>query len=750
MKNIKRCKWILIVATFLLTTTLQAITVTKTYSGSTVEIDNSGNYGVALPSVSFATSDFPSNSVISKVTVSIDWTKTDGTCANPNTGNAYHGETSFRLDGPLGNVILAVNDTWSGGTDIGDVTTTFDQTAANIPSGTPVSGTFKPNNGHLNAYIGGDPVGSWNLSAGDDANNDPLCVHAYSVSITVVPEADTDGDGVYDRIDLDDDNDGILDTTEEWSLTETNATTGHIADNSCFDRTFTITQSGIIHNSVTLDTKIDHTWRGDLVISLISPQGTSVDLTSDNGGSVDNLYVLFDDTASTSVVGDASGQPPTQTLSPEEALLTFNGENTYGTWTLHICDDAGNDVGTFNETTLLLTDVDRDTDGDGVVDRLDLDSDNDGIPDTVEAQPTDTFQPIASPPAVDGNGIPTEFAPQGIAPIDTDSDGFDDYVDKDSDNDQVSDCIEGFDESTDSTATKTCPVTTAMVGTNGLTNWMDDGNDNYDKVYGILVTPIISFHDYKISTSNEVSYRESSPCGNELVWNLKANQWKTISAPCAVADNIGTVFAALGTKCTTDNINEQCNWDMFKQSDFSGNRNTGYTRLSATDTMSGPVSGYWIITDTDINIRINENDTTLLPNGVTAHAKQQAVNHAISSPNFDQVYPNLQGLPTTTTVQKVFLGNPYSGAFNVADLFISVDTGSNYYPLGHTTANTGVYNVLYIYDAVGTDTSNYVAKSPTPGFGDIIEKGVGFWLGVKANSGGVPSVRYDIPYTKVK
>ena len=737
----------LLLTVFITATALQALTVTKTYSGPTVEIDGVGNYGTALPSVAFNNTDFFAGAVISKVTISIDWTKTDGTCSSPNTGNAYHGETSFRLDGPLGNEILAVNDTWSGGTDIGDVNTTFDQSAANIPSGTPVSGIFKPNNGNLDNYIGGDPIGSWNLSAGDDANNDPLCVHAYSVSISVFH--DFDGDGVDDLIDLDNDNDGILDSVEKGAvlIAETNSTTGNIADNSCFDRNFTVTQSGIIQNSVTVDTKIDHTWRGDLVISLISPQGTSVDLTSDNGGSADNLYVLFDDTAASSVVGDSSTQPPTQTLSPEAALFTLNGEDFQGTWALHICDDAGSDVGTFNEATLFIDykGSDLDTDGDGLDNSFDLDSDDDSIPDNIEAQSTLGYiSPSGSNAGItdaNNNGLDDNYeSSQGgtdLTPPDTDNDGISDYLDNDSDNDRVSDCLEGMPNST---AGKKCPVVLTDTHLSGLVDWMSGSPTvPYEKVNGIINTPATDLFDFDTNTQ-EVSYREASICGN-LTWELTANQWKTIAAPCVISGDIDGIFTTtLGTKCTTNDVNEVCDWAIYKQSDFSGNRNNGYTIVALSESMN-PSTGYWIITGQDKIVIINDGQYT-----TTEAGKVQATNHhPATSPDFNEVYRTGTTV-ADATVHKFLLGHPFSGQLILKDLFVTGDAGSNYYPMtDNTNIGSFMYTTVYVYDHTGTDTANYVAKTPgTPGFDGFIENGIGFWLGGKADSNA--TLGADFPY----
>ncbi|PWA08056.1 hypothetical protein DB891_12715, partial [Flavobacterium laiguense] len=156
-------------------------TITKTYTGSAVSVDNTS---ITLSPVTFSASDFPSGCAkISSISVSINWTKTDGTCAKPKTGNAYHNETSFSLNSPLGGMTLASAGTWSGSADIDYVTTVFNNVSATPPSGTPVSGTFQPNGGSFASYINQSPVGSWSLTAGDNAWNDYLCVNSYSITI---------------------------------------------------------------------------------------------------------------------------------------------------------------------------------------------------------------------------------------------------------------------------------------------------------------------------------------------------------------------------------------------------------------------------------------------------------------------------------------------------------------------------------------------------------------------------------------
>lgn len=166
-----------------------AMTVTKTVDPpGLVSIDGCGNFCSTLPSVSFDATDFGVASEITDVDVSITWFKTDGSCNAPGVSNSFHGETSFRLDGPSGtNVVIASAGTWSGNVSISTVTTDFDQAAALVPSGTPVSGTFRPNNGNLDNFNGLSGTATWELRAGDNGGGDPLCVDSYSVTVTAVP-----------------------------------------------------------------------------------------------------------------------------------------------------------------------------------------------------------------------------------------------------------------------------------------------------------------------------------------------------------------------------------------------------------------------------------------------------------------------------------------------------------------------------------------------------------------------------------
>lgn len=137
--------------------------------------------------------------------------------------------------------------------------------------------------------------------------------------------------------------------------------------------TSTITVNGARPYIWDLDvtTFITHSYSGDLDITLTSPSGTVVSLTTDNGGSFDNVFngTLWDDqanpggqvpyTSNNGLVTDhAYVNNVTAThLVPEEPLSAFFLENPNGVWTLTISDDEQNDGGMLSSWSMNLTTV---------------------------------------------------------------------------------------------------------------------------------------------------------------------------------------------------------------------------------------------------------------------------------------------------------------------------------------------------------------------------------------------------------
>ena len=103
--------------------------------------------------------------------------------------------------------------------------------------------------------------------------------------------------------------------------------------------TITVTADGVV-SAVAVPVDITHTWIGDLVVELTSPEGTTVRLHNASGSSGDDIVGIYGET----LVPDGPG-----------GLLDFLGENPVGDWTLFIFDDTSPDTGTLNSWGLAIT-----------------------------------------------------------------------------------------------------------------------------------------------------------------------------------------------------------------------------------------------------------------------------------------------------------------------------------------------------------------------------------------------------------
>jgi len=114
---------------------------------------------------------------------------------------------------------------------------------------------------------------------------------------------------------------------------------------------------------VDLSIVIEHPNSQDLDISLVSPSGRTITLTSDNGGALDNVFAgtTFDDQATgTPSAPNVSNfiftnLTPSGPIQPEEALGSLIGQPAAGPWVLVILDDAGGNTGTLRSWSLTVS-----------------------------------------------------------------------------------------------------------------------------------------------------------------------------------------------------------------------------------------------------------------------------------------------------------------------------------------------------------------------------------------------------------
>ena len=105
-----------------------------------------------------------------------------------------------------------------------------------------------------------------------------------------------------------------------------------------------ILPAGVSATSISVLVNLTHTFNGDIDMYLIGPNGTEIELSTDNGAGGDNYTnTVFSTNATTSITDGAS--PFTGTFLPEGDLSQFLSAAS-GQWILKIIDDAGGDNGT--------------------------------------------------------------------------------------------------------------------------------------------------------------------------------------------------------------------------------------------------------------------------------------------------------------------------------------------------------------------------------------------------------------------
>ncbi len=123
-----------------------------------------------------------------------------------------------------------------------------------------------------------------------------------------------------------------------------------------------VPDTGLVQD-VNVRVRLNHTFDGDLDISLVHPDGTVILLSNNRGGSGDNFGTGANDCSGTPTVFDdeagptiASGVAPfAGSFKPDTPLSGMDGKPSNGTWKLRVTDTAALDVGTIGCVTLEIT-----------------------------------------------------------------------------------------------------------------------------------------------------------------------------------------------------------------------------------------------------------------------------------------------------------------------------------------------------------------------------------------------------------
>jgi gliding motility-associated-like protein len=309
------------------------------------------------------------------------------------------------------------------------------------------------------------------------------CATVQTLTI-VVNTVDTDGDGVFDNVDIDDDNDGILDINEQgfesvassvfnpaleqWQFSNLTVQAGFTYQLVPTNFSLPVaTVSGGPYDGQTIQKAViyDSTngiWSdldGNTYLADNSYNGTfgAVDIPFANLQTGDYIIQL-------AYIGlvDTNGNGNYDS-GIDEIIEPIFGVNQFISFTPNVSGDFyivytdsfyADNLGDLSFNTNVSSDVD--TDNDGIIDRLDLDSDNDGIPDNVEAQSTLAYISPSGIGAgitdIDGDGLDDAYdqntndvstlASVGLIPVNTDGTDNVDFIDEDSENDGLPDIEE--------------------------------------------------------------------------------------------------------------------------------------------------------------------------------------------------------------------------------------------------------------------------------------------------------------------
>ncbi|MEQ5792707.1 hypothetical protein J4E06_16695 [Muricauda sp. NFXS6] len=380
------------------------------------------------------------------------------------------------------------------------------------------SGTFDQD---ISAYMSNNTTIRFRKGSNDwSGSNDRVYIDNVLITATSVPQTDSDGDGIIDVVDLDDDNDGITDEEEYCST----ISAPFLTSSDVGERSVVInhTDTGYLR----LDfSSMDNSFQLDINGSTIHP---SV-LEFENGAlDVGDEYFVFQSDGSfisQPWVANSNGIPRLRLVVNEYGEISLYGSRNTSSTSLELMEAQGgtpfNTIAWIpgNNNTFTLTNQQGpgpegftgelfasgicDTDGDGISNHLDLDSDNDGILDIIESGVlnesgvTDANNDGRIDGATTNSGsnglfnaiedVDTEYAIHSYSIFDSDSDGsYDAYV-LDADGDGCNDVREaGFTDNDDDGYLGPNPITInsegiVTSGSDGYTTPADnDSNATYD------------------------------------------------------------------------------------------------------------------------------------------------------------------------------------------------------------------------------------------------------------------------------
>ncbi|MBT8184162.1 MAG: proprotein convertase P-domain-containing protein, partial [Eudoraea sp.] len=226
--------------------------------------------------------------------------------------HTYTRDLVIRLKSPDGTIVTLVSRMGGSGDDF-DETTFDDNASVGIDSGNPpFQGVFRPVES-LAQFNGANANGVWSLEVADRAIRDGGSLNKWELEIITDEPGQNTGPFVFHNR-----------TPATIPATGVNTIESQISVQGLSDISVEMV-------CVTID--LDHTYTGDLKITIVSPDNREVVLVEREGGGGDNFSdTTFDDNASEAIT--AASPPYTGSFRPEGSLADFQGISPTGTWRL--------------------------------------------------------------------------------------------------------------------------------------------------------------------------------------------------------------------------------------------------------------------------------------------------------------------------------------------------------------------------------------------------------------------------------
>ncbi len=272
--------------------------------------------------------------------------------------HTFSGDIDMTLQSPDGRIVTLTTDNGAGNDnvygnvewyDFADLDGTLPYTQnAGLVTDHPYAnntgaGTLHPEES-FGGFIGEGTGTTWTLTINDDANQDGGVLNGWGLSFLALNETPNT-------------------IFNSFPSAEPAAA---IPEQTVFTRTITVSGMPGILQTIEINGLISHTNNSDLDITLTSPDGRVATLTTDNGGSNDNVFadtqwadrfsfsgqIPYTNTAGITTDRLYSNNVNSAGLVPEESMSMFRGVNPNGVWTLTIVDDTVGNTGTLNGWTL--------------------------------------------------------------------------------------------------------------------------------------------------------------------------------------------------------------------------------------------------------------------------------------------------------------------------------------------------------------------------------------------------------------